>query len=118
MNKTIINVPAGIRFISDWKEFSLPENPCIVNKQITGCGFTEWCIRNNKNVILCSPRKILLENKEKQHQGEVLYVRNELDKVADIDKDLNKDDIKAGIYGESPQTSEDLELIKEHVAKI
>ena len=118
MNKTIINVPAGIRFISEWQEFNLPENPCIINKQITGCGFTEWCIRNNKNVILCSPRKILLENKEKQHQGEVLYVRNELDKVADIDKDLNKDDIKAGIYGESPHTSEDLELIKEHVAKI
>ena len=97
MNKITIDVPEGIRYISDWKEFNLPENPCIINKQITGCGFTEWCIRNNQNIILCSPRKILLENKEEQHPGEVFYLRNDSDKVIDVDKDLNKDDIKAGL---------------------
>lgn len=88
MNKTIINVPKGIRFLSDWPEFALPETPTIINKSITGCGFTEYCIRGPQNVILCSPRKVLLENKEKQHPGEVLYVRNELDKVVGFDKDL------------------------------
>ena len=88
MNKTIINVPKGIRFLSDWPEFTLPETPTIINKSITGCGFTEYCIRGPQNVILCSPRKVLLENKEKQHPGEVLYVRNELDKVVGFDKDL------------------------------
>lgn len=89
MNKTIINVPKGIRFISEWEEFSLPETPTIINKSITGCGFTEYCIRGPENIILCSPRKILLENKEEQHPGEVLYVKNELDKILDIDKDLS-----------------------------
>ena len=64
MEKFILDVPAGIRYISDWEGFELPETPTIINKQITGCGFTEWCIRNRLNLILASPRKILLENKK------------------------------------------------------
>ena len=63
MNKTILDVPAGIRYMSEWEGFELPDFPVIINKQITGCGFTEWCIRNRLNSIICSPRKILLENK-------------------------------------------------------
>ena len=88
MDRKVIIVPKGIRYISEWREFSLPDYPCIINKQITGCGFTEWCINNNENVILCSPRKILLENKEEKHP-EVLYVRNEFDRPTEVDKDLN-----------------------------
>jgi len=90
MRKEKLNVPKGIRYISEWTGFSLPEEPCILNKQLTGCGFTKYCITNSKNVILCSPRKVLLENKEKQHP-EVLYVRNELEKVTPVDKDLTVD---------------------------
>ena len=114
MNKQIINVPKGIRFISEWSEFSLPETPTIINKSITGCGFTEYCIRNNQNVILCSPRKILLENKEEQHPGEMLYVRNELDKVLDIDKDLSsgKPDLKALSQGEKDMSDSEKEALK------
>jgi len=91
MNKTNVIVPKGIRYISEWKEFSLPDHPCIINKKITGCGFTEFCITNNENVILCSPRKILLENKEEQHQDSVLYVRNSLELDLGVDKDLTSD---------------------------
>ena len=87
MIKQKIIVPKGIRYISEWKEFSLPQGRNVFNKQLTGCGFTEFCITNNENVILCSPRKILLENKEEQHP-EVLYVRNEFEKELGIDKDL------------------------------
>ena len=114
MNKQIINVPKGIRFISEWSDFSLPETPTIINKTITGCGFTEYCIRNNQNVILCSPRKILLENKEEQHLGEMLYVRNELDKVLDIDKDLSsgKPDLKALSQGEKDMSDSEKEALK------
>ena len=81
VKKTII-VPSGIRYISDWAKrdggYRLEDYnfPHIVNKQLTGCGFTEYCLRNDLNVILCSPRKILLENKEGQHENEVLYVNN------------------------------------------
>ena len=42
MNKTIINVPPGIRFISEWEGFSLPDYLHIMDKQITGCGVTEF----------------------------------------------------------------------------
>lgn len=90
MNKQKIVVPKGIRYISEWKEFQLPNDQrCIIDKKLTGCGFTEYCITNNENVILCSPRKILLENKEEQHQDSVLYVRNEFEKSLNVDKDLS-----------------------------
>ena len=117
MNKINLDVPAGIRYLSDWKEFKLPKFPVIINKQITGCGFTEYCIRNNQNIILCSPRKILLENKEGQHEGEVLYVKNDLDNIIDVDKDLNKDD-KVTNSCESELSDSDKEKIKEHVDKM
>lgn len=74
MNKITRIVPPGIRYISEWKDFSLPTFPCIINKQLPGCGFTEYCITNKNNVILCSPRKFLLENKADQHPDDVLYV--------------------------------------------
>ena len=115
MNKTILDVPAGIRFISEWEDFQLPDFPVIINKQITGCGFTEWCIRNGYNLVLCSPRRILLENKEEQHLGEVLYLRNDSDKVVDVDKDLNKDDIKAGLEEDKVYSDEELEILKNHI---
>ena len=118
MNKIKIDVPPGIRYISEWEGFSLPEEPTIINKQITGCGFTEYCIRSNDNIILCSPRKILLENKESQHPGEVLYLRNDSDKVVDVDKDLNKDDIKAGLEIDKEYTEEELKSIKDHIAQM
>lgn len=90
MNKTILDVPPGIRYISEWKEFSLPEFPHIMDKQITGCGFTEWAILGNFNAIIASPRLILLENKEEQHPREVFYARNDLDVILNVDRDLTK----------------------------
>ena len=90
MNKTIINVPPGIRYISEWNEFNLPDFPCIIDKQITGCGFTEWVIKSPYHMILSSPRLILLENKAEQHPGEVFYARNDLDVILNVDRDLSK----------------------------
>jgi hypothetical protein len=68
LNRIYLNVPIGIKYISDWKDFYLPQGHIIVNKIVTGCGFTEHYLRNDIPVILCSPRKALLENKHKQHQ--------------------------------------------------
>ena len=88
MKKTTINVPANIRFMSQWKEFSIPDIPHILNKQIPGCGFTEYCITNEEDVILCSPRKILLQNKYEQHKEDVYLVVNDYDQDPGTDKDL------------------------------
>lgn len=95
MKKETLVVPAGIRYMSDWAEmeggYRLEDYkfPHIVNKQITGCGFTEYCLRNNLNIILCSPRKILLENKEDQHRNEVFLFRTTIAGESLYDKDLN-----------------------------
>ena len=89
-----IIVPSGIRYISDWNEFRFNKFPskCIINKQLPGCGFTEYCINGPENIILCSPRKMLLENKKDQHEFDVYLVVNEMDKESNIDKDLSKVD--------------------------
>ena len=90
MNKTILKVPGNIRFISDWKEFGLENFPYILDKQLPGCGFTEWCLTNAENLILCSPRVILLENKAAQHPGELYYFKNKFEVITEVDKDLVK----------------------------
>ena len=88
-------VPRGIRFISElgtnFRFYKFPVK-CIINKQLPGCGFTEYCLRGPENVILCSPRKMLLENKKDQHGRDVYLVVNELEKEVAIDKDLSKID--------------------------
>ena len=93
MKKEILKVPKGIRYMSEWGSYSdgygLEKYPFphMVNKQITGCGFTEYCLSNDLDVIVCSPRKILLENKEDQHQGEVFYFKNEFSEIEQVNFD-------------------------------
>ena len=86
MIKHEILVPSDLEYISDWKDYSLPTGHCIVDKGVTGCGYTEYCISNNYDLVLCSPRKLLLENKYDQHQGEdnIFYLRNELENYSDV----------------------------------
>ena len=86
----IAEVPAGYRYVSNIPDFKLHDFPHILNKQIPGCGFTEYCIRNDENVILCSPRKILLQNKYEQHKDDVFLVVNEFEGDPKTDKDLTK----------------------------
>ena len=106
MEKETVIVPSGIRYISQWDSFSLPTHPCIINKTITGCGFTEYCLTNSDNVILCSPRKILLENKADQHKDDVLYAKSGLDIFVNFEKDLTTGTKKPDKDPE-PQVSEE-----------
>lgn len=85
MKKEIFIVPNGIRFISELN-YPLPETPTVINKKLTGCGFTEWAIMCPANVILVSPRRILLENKSAQHpESNVMYFRNDGEAEAGYD---------------------------------
>ena len=90
MFKTTENVPAGIRYISEWKDFQIKPFPHILDKKIPGCGFTSYCLTNNQDVVLCSPRKILLQNKADQHGTEVFYLMNYYEQIVGMDKDLTK----------------------------
>lgn len=100
MNKEKIIVPKGVRYISEWEGYKLFDYPHIINKQIPGCGFTEWCLTNNEDIILCSPRKILLENKRDQHCNDVLYINGSDEDTINVDKDLARETTKAGILSE------------------
>ena len=108
MQRKTIVVPAGYRYISEIPSFKLHDFPHILNKQIPGCGFTEYCITNNENVILCSPRKILLQNKYDQHKDEVFLVVNEFEQEPRTDKDL----VKLEKHKSSPYKTKD-EIEKE-----
>jgi hypothetical protein len=69
MENNIIQVPKGIRYISQFEEkygFCLQDFPHILDKSIPGCGFTTWALTNSQNVILASPRKVLMRNKKEQ----------------------------------------------------
>lgn len=102
-----IPVPKGIRYISDWADMSGGYNldtyscPHILNKVITGCGYTEYCIRNPQNLVLCSPRRLLLSNKMLQHllDQNVFYAKNELETIVNYEKDIsNVDKAKSFIH--------------------
>ena len=90
MNKTTIVVPAGIRYLSEWPDFKFPGHPCIINKRVPGCGFTEFCIGSEDDVILCSPRKVLLKNKTDQHPDDVIYINPESFGIEDLEVDKDK----------------------------
>lgn len=50
MKKSYINVPEGIKYLSDWKEFFnlIPlGSQFILDKKICGCGATEAFLRSS-----------------------------------------------------------------------
>ena len=112
MNREKIIIPRGIRYISEWNEFRFNKfpNKCIINKQLPGCGFTEYCINGPENVILCSPRKMLLENKKDQHPDDVYLVVNEMEKESEVDKDLSKEPKSVYIDEEGDEKKDNSEI--------
>lgn len=61
----LIIIPKGIEFISDWEGYKLEDYPFphILNKVLTGCGYTEYCLRNWINVIYYVLRQMLMKKK-------------------------------------------------------
>ena len=119
MEKYEIIVPKGIRYIGEWKEFDIDsyKGPYIINKTLTGCGFTEYCLTNDKDIVLISPRRFLLENKEEQHEGEVYYFRNDNEVSVDFELEVDKDDVKA-IQKKAEQTEESKSKTLENLDRI
>ena len=88
MKKNIIKAPIDLDYISNWENYNLPKGHCIVDKGVTGCGYTEYTLTNKDNVVLCSPRKLLLENKFDQHTQDhnIFYLRNELENYSNFNE--------------------------------
>lgn len=112
MTKETVIVPSNIRYMNEWEDFynNFPRFPHILDKQVPGCGFTEWCLTNPDNVILCSPRNMLILNKWEQHPNEVFRVYNDkYDVDPGVDKDLNK----TGIEKETVPEKTFIEILNE-----
>ena len=93
MEKITIKVPnTGIKYISEWIDYDLPRGHVIVDKGVTGCGYTEYTLTNNLPTVLCSPRKLLLENKSEQHLKDqnILYLKNENKTFEDVSDFKNR----------------------------
>lgn len=111
----VVEVPKGYRYFSEIPNFKINDFPHILNKQIPGCGFTEYCIdpaKNSEDIILCSPRKILLKNKYDQHVGDVFLVENKYEVESRTDKDLTKIEKEKGgsiFTEEKTPTKEEIE---------
>lgn len=69
-----IEVTPGVNYINDWRDRKgryvldkiISSGRVIINKVVTGCGFTTYSLCNKKNTILVSPRLKLIQNKVEQ----------------------------------------------------
>jgi len=76
MKKTVIPVPDGIRYLSQWTDFEkkIPKGQHIIlNKAHTGVGATQYYLNNSQWIILCSPRVSLIECKRNKHPDVWIY---------------------------------------------
>ena len=127
-----IVVPYGIEYIGDWRKYFGENNsydlknypfPHIVNKVLTGCGYTEYCLTNDQDLILISPRKFLLENKLSQHLEDpnIYYAENKTEVITDYETNVDKEDLKTKKEADPDKKRESVEELKfkviEHVAK-
>ena len=71
--KVLLQVDSGIKYLSQWNngdesfiDWILKEGKVVLNKVVTGCGFTSGCLANNQDIILLSPRIHLINNKLEQ----------------------------------------------------
>lgn len=120
--RVVLQVPKGIRYISDYEKqgFHLEDFPYILDKKIPGCGFTSWILTNFQNIILASPRKMLMENKERQINGEgkdrqeLVYLVQTAFYDYNVDKDLNK---YSGVAKDDTQIPTDWVELKHEINK-
>lgn len=81
-----IQVPEGIRYLSQWTDFGnhIPDCHFILDKAHTGVGATEYFLSNDENTIVASPRCSLLESKRQKHP-EVWFYRDMQDNATTDD---------------------------------
>ncbi len=126
-----IVVPYGIEYIGDWGKYFGNDSynledydfPHIVNKVLTGCGYTEYCLTNNQDLVLISPRKFLLENKISQHLEDpnIYYAENKTEIIPDYEVNVDKEDLRVRKEIDPDKKRESVEELKfkviEHVTK-
>ena len=77
MKRIDIKVPIEYQYLSQWTDFDsiLPEGHILLNKEICGCGCTDYYLTNGQPNILVSPRRNLITSKLKNGRtaGKLFY---------------------------------------------
>lgn len=100
-DKGIVKVSPDIEFINDWRDYNgqyqieryVSSGRVIINKMVTGCGFTTYCLRNDYDTILIAPRLRLIQDKLEQEikngVNECYYFNREKDGKGNQLKSIN-----------------------------
>lgn len=92
MNEISIKVPLDCQYLSDWREFEncLPNGRIILNKDICGCGCTDYFLTNDSPVILVSPRRRLIESKLNDPRTSGAFYFDRSVKSESVDETIDK----------------------------
>ena len=87
INRGKLTVNPNVDYITKWVDGNgqyvldhyFSRGRYLLNKQVTGCGFTTYCLRNNYHTILVSPRLRLIQDKIGQPEflGKCFYFNRE-----------------------------------------
>lgn len=92
MKNITIQVPIECQYLSDWLEFEgyLPNGHIILNKDICGCGCTDFFLTNGTPMILVSPRRRLIESKMKDPRTRGAFYFDRSVKSESVDETIDK----------------------------
>lgn len=86
-NRGKLTVTPNVDYITKWVDGNgqyvldhyFSRGRYLLNKQVTGCGFTTYCLRNNYHTIIVSPRLRLIQDKIGQPEflGKCFYFNRE-----------------------------------------
>lgn len=82
MNRQSIQIPDGIRYITQWTELQniIPnKGKLILNKSLPDCGASTYFLSNADNVILASPRIEMLKSKAKKKDLNLFWYQPGMD---------------------------------------
>ncbi len=92
MKKIDIKMPAGVRYMSEARDYLLQQLPSsgkyILDKSLTGCGGTELFLTSGRPLVLISPRSGMLFNKAAQHPEAHLFRDSKKKDLKELKQDL------------------------------
>ena len=105
--KEIITINPGVEYLSEVYNQSgeslinwlLMQGRVLLNKSITGCGFTSGCLENGDNIILAAPRILVLLNKLEQYNMASERNPNAEELLFYFDREKDLETLKLKLWG-------------------
>ena len=106
--KEIITINPGVEYLSEVYNQSSGESlinwllmrgRVLLNKSVTGCGFTSGCLENGDNIILAAPRILVLQNKLEQYNVASERNPNAEELLFYFDREKDLETLKLRLWG-------------------